>query len=85
MLSKKGIPVGWPRETHSVYEIYIELFPPSNNRYDVDNRLKVLLDSLVYSKIISDDSQIHKLIVVKKSVFDGGKSVIVLKEINNES
>ena len=52
--------------------IYMHLV---KRRYDLDNHLKVLLDSLVRAYVIQDDSQIHKL-YVEKGVVEGGRVVV---------
>jgi crossover junction endodeoxyribonuclease RusA len=46
-------------------EVYVYLYPPDKRKRDIDNLLKVLLDSLVRAKIIYDDSQIRKLSIEK--------------------
>lgn len=61
-------------------DLEVCLHPPRNNRYDIDNRLKVLLDSLMHAKVIADDSQIHRLLVEKMDTIAGGQVVIRLKE-----
>lgn len=62
-------------------ELVVRLHPPHNKRYDIDNRLKVLLDSLVHANIISDDSQITRLFVEKLDMIPEGKAIITLREI----
>ena len=60
----------------SKFMISIYMHPPSKRRYDLDNHLKVLLDSLVRAYVIRDDSQIHKLYVEKREVVEGGRVVV---------
>lgn len=55
----------------------VYLYPPSSRRYDIDNRLKVLLDSLVHARIIADDSQISRLYVEKMGILDANGRVLV--------
>lgn len=62
-------------------EVIIALHPPHSRRYDLDNRLKVLLDSLMHARIIHDDSQISRLLVEKKSMIEHGKAIVTIKEI----
>ena len=61
-------------------ELVVWLHPPHHKRYDIDNRLKVLLDSLVHAKIISDDSQITRLFVEKLDMIPEGKVVVTIRE-----
>lgn len=44
----------------------VKLYPPAdNNKYDIDNVLKALLDALKYARVYQDDSQVCKLTVWK--------------------
>lgn len=62
-------------------EVGVSLHPPHSCRYDLDNRLKVLMDSLMHARIIHDDSQIHRLIVEKKEMVEGGKAIVRINEL----
>lgn len=62
-------------------EVCLDMHPPHNRRYDADNYLKVLLDSLVKAKLIKDDSLITRLVVEKKSIIPLGKVVVRIQEI----
>lgn len=44
-------------------EIHVRLvlFPPNNRRYDVDNRIKAVLDALTHVGLWHDDSQIRSV------------------------
>lgn len=53
----------------------------AQRRWDLDNRLKVLLDSLTRAKVICDDSQIHRLHVEKGNVVEEGKVIIKIAEL----
>lgn len=66
-------------------DLNVTLYPPDKRVRDVDNSLKVLLDSLVHAKLIHDDSQIVRLTVRRKEVFaPKGKVNLKLKELGNE-
>lgn len=52
------------------------LHPPNEKRYDIDNRLKVLLDGLVRAKIIIDDSLINRLLVQKMGMIPNGQVIV---------
>jgi crossover junction endodeoxyribonuclease RusA len=62
-------------------ELCVDLHPPDKRRRDIDNGLKVLCDSLVRGGLILDDSQIHRLVVEKKSIIAQGKVVIRIQEL----
>lgn len=64
----KQMPAEWIKiglDKEVKFEVTIFLYPRKNYRYDIDNRLKVILDSLMKGKVIADDSQIYKLHVSK--------------------
>ena len=60
--------------------VIIKLYPPTKRKYDVDNMLKSLLDSLI-GIAYDDDSQIQCLAVSKEEVVKGGKCEIKIKEV----
>ena len=60
--------------------VIIKLYPPTRRKYDVDNMLKSLLDSLI-GIAYDDDSQIHCLAISKEEVVKGGKCDIKIKEV----
>jgi Holliday junction resolvase RusA-like endonuclease len=62
-------------------EVIVRLHPPHSKRYDLDNRLKVLLDGLVHAKLISDDAQITRLYVEKLDMIAHGKAIVTIREI----
>lgn len=60
----------------------VQLFPPHGKRYDADNFLKVLIDSLKHGRLFDDDSQIDRLLVLKeKPEPPAGKVIVQLTEI----
>ena len=60
--------------------LMIKLHAPTKRKYDVDNMLKSLLDSLIGIAYV-DDSQIQCLAVSKEEVVSGGKCTIKIKEV----
>lgn len=48
--------------------IEIEVFPPDNQRRDLDNILKALIDSLEHAGLFEDDSQIEKITIWRREV-----------------
>ena len=63
MLAKvRGIPFSGP------VKVDIILHPPKNFRFDVDNRIKPILDALTRAEVWFDDSQVHELTVKRAEV-----------------
>lgn len=84
MLCKKKRPSEgciFARDQGVKLEVSVLLHPPHNRPYDIDNRLKVLLDSLQHAKVIANDVQINKLFVEKKEMNEGGKTIVTIRVI----
>ena len=62
--------------------VTIRLFPPHNLNFDIDNRLKVCIDSLQYAKIMPNDNQIDKLLVTREPFYENGKTMVKVEEIH---
>jgi len=60
--------------------VMIKIYPPTKRKYDVDNMLKSLLDSLI-GVAYEDDSQIQCLAISKEEVVSGGKCEVKIKEV----
>lgn len=56
--------------------VTVELYPPDRRKRDIDNPVKVLLDSLVHARVIADDSQIDKLLIERMAICDKGKVIV---------
>ena len=81
---KQLMPLEWakiPDDGTKAFFVGIDLYPPNKRRYDIDNRLKVLLDSLVHANVIKDDHQIHRLFVQKMRTIGEGKVVVRIQEL----
>ena len=82
MLSKKIMPSEWAKFCDSaIFSVNVYVYPPDNKKRDLDNILKVLLDSLVRAHVIPDDSNIHRLYVEKCNIIEHGKVIVRIQEI----
>ena len=64
--------------------VWIELFPPTRRAFDLDNRLKSLLDAMQHAGVYLDDGQIDRLLVDRGEVVKGtGKCIVTLVTIHN--
>jgi crossover junction endodeoxyribonuclease RusA len=61
--------------------VEIKMFPPDKRHRDIDNIMKVLLDSLQHAGTIDNDSQIAQLYIEKLEVRAAGEVEITIKEI----
>lgn len=48
--------------------VRVELYPPNRRKFDIDNRIKPLLDALQHGGLIADDEQVDRLTVVRKPI-----------------
>ncbi len=62
-------------------KISVDCHPPDNRRRDLDNIGKVLLDTLEYSGLFDDDSQVDDLRYVRRSVSPPGFVEVVIEGI----
>lgn len=61
-------------------QVTLLLHPPDKRKRDIDNILKVLLDSLVHANLIEDDFFIKKLVVEKFYPIKDGKVFVTIQE-----
>jgi len=74
----------WNPQPDERYLLVAQLHYPTDRRSqrrDLDNCVKVLVDSLEYAGLISDDNQIHAIAVVRaiRTVGDGQCTVVLRK------
>ena len=53
--------VGKPRLYERMVRVELVLYPPDARRRDLDNVLKILLDSLTYARVWHDDEQVDQI------------------------
>lgn len=57
------------------------LYPPDRRPFDVDNRLKALLDALTHSKVWLDDGQVDAISIIRSSERRaGGQAVVTIED-----
>ena len=62
----------------------VVLCAPDRRRYDIDNRLKPLLDALVEARVMRDDEQVDLLTVRRGPVVQGGMVKVWIQELQNQ-
>ncbi|PWV97916.1 RusA family crossover junction endodeoxyribonuclease [Mangrovibacter plantisponsor] len=67
-----------PKPSSELAEVEIVLFPPNNQRRDLDNYNKALFDSLTHAGVWEDDSQVKKMLIEWGPVVKGGKVEITI-------
>ena len=65
-------------------EIEIYAYPPDKRKRDLDNLLKVTMDSLQSAGFYLDDGQVDKITITRQSVVPNGELHILLSEIEHE-
>jgi len=61
--------------------VRIEAQAPANRKYDLDNVPKAVLDSITYSGLWGDDSQIDELTVIRLPPIKGGRLHVKIRTI----
>lgn len=64
--------------------INVMIHPRSKRRFDLDNTLKAILDSLQKAGVYDDDSQIEYIEIARGEQVEGGKAVIYLYDYIGE-
>jgi Holliday junction resolvase RusA-like endonuclease len=54
----------------------IEVYPPDHRRRDIDNVQKALFDAMQHGGAYHDDSQIVRLVIEKRGVVEGGRTLV---------
>lgn len=62
----KAVPRDWSKESR--YSVVVELIYNTRRRYDVDNRVKPILDALTRAGTWNDDAQVDEILVVRGEV-----------------
>lgn len=67
------------------YSLVIELTPPNRRRFDIDNRLKGILDALELAQWISDDCYVDQIQVVRLTpIREGSQAAFKLSSFRSE-
>ena len=56
-------------------EAVLWVHPPDKRRSDIDNRIKLVLDSLQRADVFINDYQISRLVVERKDIIKGGQII----------
>ena len=60
----------------------IEAYPPDKRRRDLDNTLKASCDAFEMCKVMVNDAQIDKIVIIRCPIVKGGEMVVHLREID---
>lgn len=59
--------------------VRITLYPGDRRSFDIDNKLKALLDALTHSRVWLDDSQVDELLVVRGPRHDEARALVEIR------
>lgn len=86
-ISKKGLAfraavrVAVPRDIKPMEQrlmVSVVLYPPDKRRRDIDNPIKLLLDSLQRANVYVDDSQIDRLLIERGTQIKAGICRVII-------
>jgi len=65
--------------------VRVELFPHDRRGFDIDNKLKALLDALTYSRVWLDDGQVDEILVLRSSERrEGGQARVTITTMGGD-
>jgi len=59
--------------------VTIDLYPPNKRKFDIDNRVKAVLDALTHAGVWLDDEQVDQLIVNRCGIMAGGCCIVSIE------
>jgi crossover junction endodeoxyribonuclease RusA len=69
-----------PKPVHGAVELHVTLSPPTKRRFDLDNRVKAIIDLLVLSGVIEgDDTTVVKKLTIELGDHAVGARVTVTR------
>jgi crossover junction endodeoxyribonuclease RusA len=63
----------------------IKLYAPTRRKYDIDNRIKALLDALAFAVVFPDDEAVDEITVTRQEIIKGGKVIVELQKIKDKT
>ena len=69
----------------SELEMAVKLFPPNRRSFDLDNRLKALLDAMEHAGVYCNDRQIRKLYIEDTGQLGGFAEVYINPMVSHET
>lgn len=64
--------------------VELSLNPPTKRQYDVDNRIKPVLDALQSAGIFNDDSQVQCVSACKAPIIKYGRCVAIIRRCDGQ-
>lgn len=63
-------------------KVVMRMYAPNKRRYDIDNRVKAVLDALTHAGLWADDEQVDDLHLIRGDVVKDGQLMIEISEID---
>lgn len=66
--------------------VLVDLYPPTNRKFDIDNRPKGLFDAMAEAGVFEDDEQIDEMLVYKHAKDAANpRAEVVIEELSREA
>jgi len=70
-----------PKFEEDLLRVEIKMYPPDLRKRDIDNILKITLDSLQHAKLYNNDNQVEELYVKKMHKVDDGMLEVKIQSL----
>ena len=63
--------------------VILNLYPPNKRKWDIDNRVKAVLDALQHAGVLPDDEQVDRLTVNRCAISDDDRVEITILPVQS--
>lgn len=72
---------GRPQPLRGSVSVTIRVYPPDRRTRDIDNVIKIILDSLTYANVWADDKQVDRIVIERGDIRPFGGCLVRVEEM----